>query len=98
MPLIDLFDDRYEHIGTEDKEEAHRRGLWHRTFSALALNPTPAESSSRRRRPAVTPSTDPTTPTSPSAATTTPATPSPPDSARSTKNSACSPALADTTA
>ncbi|WP_406690380.1 NUDIX domain-containing protein [Saccharopolyspora sp. ID03-671] len=39
MTLIDIFNDRYEHIGTEDKKEAHRQGLWHRTFSALALNP-----------------------------------------------------------
>lgn len=40
MPLIDIFTDRYDHVGTEDKKEAHRQGLWHRTFSALALNPT----------------------------------------------------------
>lgn len=40
MTLIDIFNDRYEHIGTADKKEAHRQGLWHRTFSALALNPT----------------------------------------------------------
>src|SRR5580693_5133202 len=37
--LIDIFDDRYEHAGTEDKKTAHARGLWHRTFSALALSP-----------------------------------------------------------
>ncbi|WP_026423595.1 NUDIX hydrolase [Actinokineospora inagensis] len=40
MPLIDIFNDRYEHIGTEDKKTAHVQGLWHRTFSALAINPT----------------------------------------------------------
>lgn len=40
MTLIDIFTDRYEHAGTEDKKEAHRQGLWHRTFSALALHPT----------------------------------------------------------
>lgn len=40
MKLIDIFNDRYEHIGTEDKKEAHRQGLWHRTFSALAVNPS----------------------------------------------------------
>jgi isopentenyldiphosphate isomerase len=39
VTLIDIFNDRYEHIGTADKKEAHRQGLWHRTFSALALNP-----------------------------------------------------------
>ena len=25
---------------TEDKKTAHAKGLWHRTFSALAINPT----------------------------------------------------------
>lgn len=40
MKLIDIFNDRYEHIGTEDKKAAHRQGLWHRTFSALAINPS----------------------------------------------------------
>jgi 8-oxo-dGTP pyrophosphatase MutT (NUDIX family) len=37
--LIDIFDDRYDHVGAEDKRTAHARGLWHRTFSALALTP-----------------------------------------------------------
>ena len=40
MTLIDIFNDRYEHIGVEDKKVAHSHGLWHRTFSCLAVNPT----------------------------------------------------------
>lgn len=40
MTLIDIFDDRYHHIGVHDKTAAHREGLWHRTFSCLAINPT----------------------------------------------------------
>lgn len=40
MKLIDIFNDRYEHVGTEDKKTTHAKGLWHRTFSALAVNPT----------------------------------------------------------
>lgn len=40
MTLIDIFDDRYQHIGVHDKTTAHREGLWHRTFSCLAINPT----------------------------------------------------------
>jgi isopentenyldiphosphate isomerase len=40
VKLIDIFNDRYEPIGTEDKKAAHAKGLWHRTFSALAVNPT----------------------------------------------------------
>lgn len=39
MTKIDVFTDNYELIGTEEKEVAHARGLWHRTFSALAVNP-----------------------------------------------------------
>ncbi|MEU4675134.1 NUDIX domain-containing protein [Amycolatopsis sp. NPDC023774] len=39
MNLIDVFNDRYEPVGTEDKAAAHAKGLWHRTFSALAVNP-----------------------------------------------------------
>jgi isopentenyldiphosphate isomerase len=37
--LIDIFTDRYEHVGTEEKTTAHRHGLWHRTFSCLLVNP-----------------------------------------------------------
>ncbi|MGH3995703.1 MAG: NUDIX hydrolase, partial [Pseudonocardiaceae bacterium] len=40
MKLIDIFNDRYEPAGTADKKTAHAQGLWHRTFSALAINPT----------------------------------------------------------
>ena len=39
MTDIDVFNDRYQHQGTADKREAHRQGLWHRTFSALVVNP-----------------------------------------------------------
>lgn len=40
--LIDIYTDRNEHVGTEDKKRAHEQGLWHRTFSCLAINPTTA--------------------------------------------------------
>jgi isopentenyldiphosphate isomerase len=39
VTLIDIFNDRYEPVGTEYKKTAHAKGLWHRTFSALAINP-----------------------------------------------------------
>jgi 8-oxo-dGTP pyrophosphatase MutT (NUDIX family) len=39
VKLVDIFNDRYELVGTEDKKTAHASGLWHRTFSALAVNP-----------------------------------------------------------
>lgn len=40
--LIDIYTDSNEHLGTEDKRVAHQNGLWHRTFSCLALNPATA--------------------------------------------------------
>lgn len=40
MTLIDIFNDRYEYLGVEDKKVAHAEGLWHRTFSCLAVSPT----------------------------------------------------------
>lgn len=40
--LIDIYTDRNQHLGTEDKKAAHENGLWHRTFSCLAINPTTA--------------------------------------------------------
>ncbi|MCP4355577.1 MAG: NUDIX domain-containing protein [Proteobacteria bacterium] len=30
--MVDIFDDNYNHIGTADKDEAHNKGLWHRSF------------------------------------------------------------------
>lgn len=38
--LIDIYNDRNMHIGTEAKTVAHETGQWHRTFSCLAVNPT----------------------------------------------------------
>ena len=32
MEFIDIFDADYNHIGTEEKNEAHRKGFWHQTF------------------------------------------------------------------
>lgn len=40
--LIDIYTDRNEHLGTEDKKVAHETGLWHHTFSCLAINPATA--------------------------------------------------------
>lgn len=37
--LIDIYNDRNQHIGQLDKKTAHRDGRWHRTFSCLAVNP-----------------------------------------------------------
>jgi len=37
--LIDIFNDRYEPVGVDEKKTAHAQGLWHRTFSCLAVHP-----------------------------------------------------------
>ncbi|WP_110926564.1 NUDIX hydrolase [Bacillus massiliglaciei] len=29
--ILDVFDENYHKIGTEDREEVHRKGLWHQT-------------------------------------------------------------------
>lgn len=37
---VDIFNDRYEPVGTADKKEAHRQvGQWHRSFICLLVNP-----------------------------------------------------------
>jgi len=36
---IDIFNDKYELIGTASKKEAHQKGLWHRVFTCLLVNP-----------------------------------------------------------
>ena len=36
---IDIYNDKYEWVGTASKKEAHQKGLWHRVFTALLVNP-----------------------------------------------------------
>lgn len=33
MSKIDIYDDNYNYIGTEDKQVVHRNGIWHRVFT-----------------------------------------------------------------
>ena len=35
---LDIFDDKYEFVGTAGKKEAHEKGMWHRVFTCLLLN------------------------------------------------------------
>lgn len=51
MAEIDIFNDRYEHTGTMDKKAAHAEGQWHRTFSALAVNPTTRRVTLQKKTP-----------------------------------------------
>ncbi len=36
---IDIFNDKYEFVGTASKKEAHQKGLWHRVFTCILVNP-----------------------------------------------------------
>lgn len=36
---LDIFNDKYEYQGTASKKEAHQKGLWHRVFTCLLINP-----------------------------------------------------------
>jgi isopentenyldiphosphate isomerase len=36
---IDILNDKYEFVGTSSKQEAHKKGLWHRVFTCILVNP-----------------------------------------------------------
>jgi len=36
---VDVYNDRYEHIGTASKKSVHRNGQWHRSFVCMIINP-----------------------------------------------------------
>ena len=36
---VDIFDASYNHIGTEDRNIAHEKGLWHHTFHCWIVHP-----------------------------------------------------------
>lgn len=39
MEKIDIYDCFNKHIGTEERDIAHRKGLWHRTMNFLVIDP-----------------------------------------------------------
>ncbi|MGE7983657.1 NUDIX hydrolase [Solibacillus sp. NPDC093137] len=36
---IDIFDDKYNLVGSSTKKEAHEKGYWHRVFTCIVVNP-----------------------------------------------------------
>ncbi len=36
--LIDIYNDQYNYIGTEDNKRAHKLGLWNRVFTCQLFN------------------------------------------------------------
>lgn len=39
MEILDIYNDNHELIGTCEKKEAHRKGLWHEIFTCIVINP-----------------------------------------------------------
>lgn len=49
--MIDIFNDRYEYLGTAGKKEAHAKGLWHRVFTCLIFSGDKRTMFLQRKRP-----------------------------------------------
>ncbi len=39
--LIDIYDEKMNHLGTATREQAHREGLWHKTFHCWIMQRSP---------------------------------------------------------
>lgn len=39
--LIDIYDEKMNHLGTATREQAHREGLWHKTFHCWIVQKSP---------------------------------------------------------
>lgn len=38
MEMLDIFDENHNYLGTCEKKEVHRRGLWHQVFACLFID------------------------------------------------------------
>ncbi len=38
MEILDIFDENYNHIGTETKENVHKKGLWHQVAGCIFID------------------------------------------------------------
>lgn len=38
MEMLDIFDENHNHLGTCEKKEVHKRGLWHQVFACLFID------------------------------------------------------------
>ena len=38
MEMLDIFDEFHNHLGTCEKKEVHKRGLWHQVFACLFID------------------------------------------------------------
>jgi ADP-ribose pyrophosphatase YjhB (NUDIX family) len=39
MEYLDIYTDKFKHIGTCEKGECHKKGYWHKIITVLAINP-----------------------------------------------------------
>ena len=52
MEFLDIYTDKFKHIGTCEKKECHKRGYWHKVITVLAINPEERKVYFQRKRPA----------------------------------------------
>ncbi len=51
MEFLDIYTDKFKHIGTCEKKECHTKGCWHKVITVLAINPEQKKVYFQRKRP-----------------------------------------------
>ncbi len=51
MEFLDIYTDKFKHVGTCEKKECHRKGYWHKVITVLAINPEKRTVYFQRKRP-----------------------------------------------
>lgn len=51
MEYLDIYTDKFKHIGTCEKKECHQKGFWHKVITVLAINPEKRKVYFQRKRP-----------------------------------------------
>jgi len=51
MEMLDIYTDKFKHVGVASKKEAHEKGYWHTVITCLAINPTKGTAIFQRKYP-----------------------------------------------
>ena len=51
MEYLDIYTDKFKHIGTCEKKECHQKGYWHKVITVLAVNPEQRKVYFQRKKP-----------------------------------------------
>ena len=51
MEYLDIYTDKFKHIGICEKKECHTKGYWHKVITVLAINPKLRKVFFQRKRP-----------------------------------------------